>query len=417
MKLITKISFRYSVILLFILILFSGIIYFAVLHFINKETKEQLCHTRDEVMLNIKQGNIISFPPFILVEKQDLQHTGKNNILQDTLIQKPGSREDEEYRQLTSFVNIKGQYYKIITRASLVEKDDLAETIGWISSAILIILLFSLVIITQRTTNKVLKPFYDNLKTLEQYSIKSGKVLQLRDSDIDEFKNMNISMVRLSDRAQKEYKSLKEFSENASHEIQTPLAVIKSKLDLLIQKESLDEETIQGIQILYHNVDKLSKITKSLLLMAKIENNEFMEVTDIDLRTELTRQLANLSELVLSKNIQLKTEFNDGLVLKANENLFQILISNLLSNAVKHNIVGGRINIIITDRCLTLENTGCEPSTDPGKLFKRFGKVNTNGDSNGLGLAIVKEICNLYGYKIDYSYKDNTHTIKLDFNI
>ena len=416
MKLITKISIRYFINSLLLFIVFSSILFFAIVKFIRHETKEEMDNTSLRVVKNIETGIDTNFPPYIETRKQEHKREGEENIYSETVLYNPAEKKSKPFQQLASYHVINGDNYEIIVRISLVDKNDLAETIGKVLAASLVILLISLFIINKQAANKILKPFYNNLNRLKSFSIKSDSDIVLQDSDVDEFREMNRALEELSFRARREYKLLKEFSENASHEIQTPLAVIKSTLDMIIQKNEIDEEFSRSIQIFYSNVDKLSNLTKSLLLLAKIGNGEYLGSAEFDLEPLLSRQVEDLAELTASKRINVISDYKCAVKLKMNELLSHIMISNLLSNAIKHNYSGGWIKIDLIKNSSIIENSGAALGKDPEKLLNRFEKDNAASDSSGLGLAIVKEICDLYGYSVKYTSVDKNHRVELLFN-
>ena len=213
-----------------------------------------------------------------------------------------------------------------------------------------------------------------------------------------------------------DYLSLKEFSENASHEMQTPLAIIQSKLELLFQKQDIGEENLKAVNSAYQAVNRLSKLHHELNLLTRIENQEYRDLESIDLKSFLENQIENFSDILELKNIELNRSIVSDLKVNANTYLLEILFSNLFSNAIKHNLAkAGKINIELKEKTFTISNTGMEPEYALDSLFERFKKGKPGAESTGLGLALVKQICSVHGFNISYSFHNKLHILKLEF--
>jgi len=206
---------------------------------------------------------------------------------------------------------------------------------------------------------------------------------------------------------------LKSFADNASHEMQTPLAIINAKLDLMIQDQGLEERHLRQLQAMYDAVARLRNLNQSLLLLTKIENNQFVHTDDVMLMRSIEDKLVQLEDLIRAKGLELATGL-DGSRARMNAYLADILLNNLLVNAVRHNPDGGRIQIRLQEGELSIRNTGPPLSFDPMSLFDRFTK-GLDSDGTGLGLAIVKQICDNYGFALSYRYEDALHRITVRF--
>jgi signal transduction histidine kinase len=223
---------------------------------------------------------------------------------------------------------------------------------------------------------------------------------------------MNKHFYMAAENAVRDYKILKEFSENASHEIQTPLAIIHTKLDLLVQQENLTEIQSELIQTVYHSVNKLSTLNKSLLLLAKIDNRQFYKNSDIFLDEVLKNKVNDFQDFWQSKGIAYSVNLEQTLI-QTNNELLEILLNNIFSNATRHNIENGSIDILLNNKILQISNSGPSTPLDPERLYKRFYKELPAGENNGLGLSIIKEICTVSAVEINYSYKDERHLFSL----
>ena len=326
--------------------------------------------------------------------------------------------EDEElqpYRTLTFSAKAGEKFYSASISRPLVESDDLIESIAYSLSILTGILLLVLFLLNWFLSKKMWKPFYKTLDELKKFDLNKKEIMILPQVKISEFKILNEEIKKMTDKIQKDYKNLKEFTENASHEIQTPLAIIRSKLELMIQSENLPEEQIKSIREIYESVNRLSKLNQSLLLLAKIENRQFHQEQIIDLKNLIEKKINHLEELIDMKGIKIERIFSDSLQINMNTQLADILLSNIIGNAIRHNISDGKIIIELKNNSLIISNTGSSLETSTEKLFERFQKASASSESVGLGLSIVKQICDTYNFKVSYAHTGGMHTVSVSF--
>ena len=217
----------------------------------------------------------------------------------------------------------------------------------------------------------------------------------------------------MSGKVNQEYHSLKNFTENASHEMQTPLAILNARLDLLIQNENISEKEIGQLQEMYRAVNRLTRLNKSLLLLTKIENRQFSETESVQLDQIIEEKIIQFTDLISARNITIEKEIQPA-GLKMNHQLAEIVINNLLINAINHNHENGTITISLEHDELMISNTGSPLIVEPEKVFERFQKSG-NSEGLGLGLAIVKQICDQYNFIIRYTQNEDLHIIRLVF--
>jgi signal transduction histidine kinase len=233
------------------------------------------------------------------------------------------------------------------------------------------------------------------------------KGLPVDKTAIDEFNELNQAPQPTS--AAAIYLNQREFTENAAHEMQTPLAIIQGKIDLLMQTEPLSEEQAKLINGLEEANLRLVKLNRSLLLLSKIENNQFSEMEEIDLKEIMIRMLVQYREMADARNIRITEEYDNDLTMRGNRVQVEILTSNLLMNAIRHNIERGEIRIEIHNRTLVIKNRGASKALPVDKMFERFYKSGQDSASVGLGLSIVKSICESCHYSIGYEFVDGWH--------
>jgi signal transduction histidine kinase len=219
----------------------------------------------------------------------------------------------------------------------------------------------------------------------------------------------------MNERIRQDYQNLKEFIENISHEIQNPLAIIKSRIDLLQQSETLSKSQANLIQSIQNSSIRLSNLNKSLILLSKIDNNQFSDKEEVDIVENINYHLGNFEDIIKAKKITLQINFGNQIKVMADPNLISIMLLNLLKNSIYHNLPSGNIEIITGLNMLTIRNTGKEPDVNPEDLFKRFTKLSNKPESLGLGLAIVKKICDYYNFTVHYTFSNNNHIISIIF--
>lgn len=276
------------------------------------------------------------------------------------------------------------------------------------------VLSISLVLMMRLISKRLWVPFDDTLHRIEQFSLEGENIPQFMQSDIKEFTRLNNAITQLMKKNLESYKSQKEFTENASHELQTPLAVFQSKLDLLLQQSEMTKEQAEIVQTLYEVTNRLSRLNRNLLLLTRIDNHQYNQVEQIDAVQTLRDILPLMNKL--TEGITVYTDLEDSsMFIQANQSLLESLINNLIVNAVRHNIKDGNIFISIKERQLIIANTSAEGELQEKLLFTRFYRPSEKIKGNGLGLAIAKAICEYHGWSIHYTYKKNMHRFTVFF--
>jgi len=323
--------------------------------------------------------------------------------------------ESESFRKLEFLITANGKNYIAEVKKSQQETEDIVQLILLITLSVIIFLILVLFIANRFLLARLWKPFHHTLEELKQFNLSSKNKINLPQTDINEFKELNETAMSMTQKVSKDYELLKNFTENASHEIQTPLAIIKNKIELLSQSENLTETQIPSIQSINDAASRLSRLNQSLLLLAKIENRQFENTEKINFSFVLSRCVENFEELAVIKSISIIKNISENILIELNESLAEILISNIIINAIKHNYQNGNIRIELDVNALTVSNTGDEPHENTSGLFERFKKDSSSADSLGLGLSIVKTICDISGLPVIYIYENGMHIIKVIF--
>jgi signal transduction histidine kinase len=416
MKLLTKTAIVY---LCMTLVLFSvgGILfYYSLRSIIDENISENLEQTRDQVLVYAKKNgslpaqssvgsDVLIFTPADISVKEEIK---------DTVLYSSYEKESLPYRELVFPVKTNEGIFTAIAGKPILESDDLIESVidslGIVAGALLIILFLSNWILS-----KVLwKPFYKTLAGLKAFDIGKKEAVNFPVAGTSEFKMLNEALEKMTDKIIRDYRNLKEFTENASHEIQTPLAIIRSKLELMIQSENIPQEQMKMIQDIYESANRLSKLNQSLLLLAKIENRQFHETQSVNLKDLIEKKLDLFEDMISFKNITVDKQMVSSDV-KMNPHLADILLSNIIGNAIRHNLSGGKISIDLKNDSLSVSNTGNPLEIPSEKMFERFQKSGSSPESVGLGLSIVKQICETYNFRLNYSHARGVHTISVSF--
>ncbi len=278
---------------------------------------------------------------------------------------------------------------------------------------IFLILSLSLLLVMRFLTRRLWKPFDDTLAKIEHFNLEKSQIPAFAQSDIKEFERLNSCVTDLMKKDKNTYNSQKEFTENASHELQTPIAVIKSKLDLLMQ-ESLNQNQARLVAEMYSICSRMSRLNKNLLMLAKIENRQYEQTEEVNLEELVLRRIPTYEGLNNGGKISLECEGNN--TLKANTPLLESAVDNLVINAIRHKPDNEDITIKIGKRTLAVINKGnSDTPLDKSKLFRRFSNNGDKTRGNGLGLSIVKAICDYHHWQADYQYVNGCHHFIIDF--
>lgn len=258
------------------------------------------------------------------------------------------------------------------------------------------------------------KPFDKTLRWMETFRLEDGCVTVFSESHVAEFDRLNRALLLLIHNSLVSYRMQKEFTENALHELQIPLAVFQSKLDLLLQLPGLTARQAELVRGLYENANRLARLNRNLLLLAKIDNRQYQTMEEVDLPELVGDLLPSLESLSGSVSIYKDFQISD-LKLRANRTLLESLVNNLVVNAVRHNRPDGMVMVHIIGRQLEVVNTSDEPALNKNLIFRRFYRSSEATKGSGLGLAIVKAVCDYHGWKVSYCYEYGFHSFIVDF--
>jgi signal transduction histidine kinase len=417
MKLLAKTSLIYLLTTLLVFIIGGVIFYYNLRKIVDQETTERLFTEKSQVEDFVKAHDTIPGNSFTSGDFLEFTLTDKpvTQAVNDTILFSKEEGENLPFRQLTFPVVAKGKNYCVLVSKNLFEKDDLVEAILYSFISIILVLLVITLIVNRIAAGKLLKPFFHTVGQLNNFKLDNKSLIDFSPTSTKEFRALNTALEKMMEKISSDYKNLKAFTENASHELQTPLSVIMTTTELLLQDKNFGEKEMDSIQRIHQTARKLSKLNQTLLLLAKIENRQFEVTEKVDFGELLHSKMELYAELIAHKEITVKKEIEENTSIRIHPVLAEILISNLLTNAIRHSPKNGTMTVKLNAEKLLICNSGDPIQSAPDKLFERFYKENTSSESTGLGLALVKQIAETNGMTVNYSYTGNLHCFEVDF--
>ena len=417
MKLLSRTNLYYIFFSIITYIIISGSFYLVVERMIYSEVEERLFVERKDFEHFIEAHGVWEESCYFVENKISLKAVTDTLAsfasFKDTLLFNRYNEQFVPFREHSFYSKIGPNLYKVSIRKSLIESNKLLKFITITMLLSLSVGLLLLFLFQRRISKTLWQPFYETLSKAKSFEVNDGAGLVLQKQDIFEFNELNTELEKMTDKISRDYKNLKEFTENASHEIQTPLAMINSRVESLIQEKDFKRHQMGWIQDIHESTLRLSKLNHALLLLSKIDNGQFYEQENIELSKIVVTKLTAFDEIFNLKNLAVEFHKGSDISLMMNQTLADILVTNLINNAIKHNYNGGKIQVTISSTQFTIKNTGDPLLVDPKTLFERFKKQNQSSSSLGLGLAIVKKICELYNMSVDYSYAGGFHSMTI----
>lgn len=419
MKLIPKTNLNF-LLLASLLFIAGSILFYTLLR------KTIISHIDDDLLTQKKEllskNDFDDSKPFHVVSSDNITVIQKidsllriSNTFSDTVLLNAGTGEYLPYRQLKFSVKSKHGNYIVKLYKPHQGTDKLTINLVLIIMHILVLFMIVLLFINRYTLKQSWSDFYQTLERLMKFNLNSNKKFEPINSDIDEFNDLNNVLVNITAKIIEDYENLKEYTENTSHEIQTPLAVINSKIEQLLQQPDIDEAKLIIINDIYNASLRLSKVNKSLIYLTNIDKRSFDKNENLLINEIIDENLLLFDEIINLKQIKIEKNYENQIFLNLNTELANVLISNLIKNAVKHNVQSGLIRISLNKNFIEISNTGDTKTVNPEEFFKRFRKANSGSDSLGIGLSIVKKICDTFDMTITYEIENNMHKIKILF--
>jgi signal transduction histidine kinase len=421
MRLLTKTTLFFITISLFVIFTGGILFYFSFRYIMNRQVQRELISEMHQIIMHPpSEKNFITdssqyYLPVHYSIKAIREITNPGIVFKDTMLVESLSGEYQPFCELSLETEMNRTPVRISISKSLIFSDELVKYILLVTLFLSLVLLSGIIFLNKYFVNRLWGNFFTTVDVIKDYRISESNHIELPESEIIEFQLLNEGFEKMHERIKLDYQNLREFIENISHEIQNPLAIIKSKIDLLQQDTELGKPQAELIQSIQGSAIRLSNLNKSLILLSKIDNNQFQIREKVDIAKSIDQHLENYEDILMTKNINLTREYNNGLSVQGDPGLISIMLLNLLKNSIIHNLQSGTIDITIIDSTLTIKNTGKKLEINQDDIFKRFIKSSSRPDSLGLGLAIVKKICDYYQFGIEYSSSDIYHIVTISF--
>lgn len=421
MKLLNYTTTYFSGMLLVLISIWAVVFYFAMFDEIYDSIDDGLDNRKMVLIARAsKDPNLMQKPQLdeylYTIEKVDFKkYRGFKDTYNDTLMYMINEEDYEPVRTLESIFRLNNEYYKIKVVTSMVEEDDQIQNLLFYTILLYSVLVISILILNNFFLRKVWKPFYNLIAQLKIFRLEKNQTIAYTPTKIEEFTLLNNSIEKLLQKTQESYEGQKQFIENASHELQTPLAIAINKLEILFEENELNDRQAQQLQQALENLERLKRLNRSLLLISKIENDQFQQKQNLDIKTLIEEINSNFFEMASHKNVALNFSANGKVSKNMNPDLAYMLFSNLIKNSISHGNSGTNILMELDEKKFSISNFSESKSLEEELVFERFQKFNSNTNSTGLGLSIAKSIAEKYGFKLTYSYKKGQHIFVLNF--
>ena len=325
------------------------------------------------------------------------------------------SQEDFASSRIRSqiFQDNEGNFRKITVSLPTFEQDMLIEHVFWWTMLLFIVLLASVLTIGLVLLNYNMKPLYRLLDWIDRYEpgVQGTKVPS--DTDIVEFRKLASAIEHAVTRFETQYEERKIFIGNASHELQTPLAVCSNRIEMMLEHPDMTESLAEEMIKVHRSLSGLIRLNKTLLLLSKIENGQFPQTADVDMNALAKESIELHQEIYDHKNIAAKIDGEDRFVHRIDEQMASVLIGNLVKNAFLYTPSGGTINVTMSKTGFSISNTGNAP-LDKDKVFRRFYQPSGRKEgATGLGLALAYSVCMNNGMDITYDFINDRHIFSI----
>ena len=411
MKLLTKTSLNFISVSVIFFLVGSIVMYFSVRNIVAEDLQNRLLEQKNEFFNQVTQNkleDLASEVVFIEESQKELVHSFSDTVLIVT-------EKYMLYRKLQFSYLHNEQHYKVSILQLQSQSDKLFKKIVIMNVGFAMLFFLIVFFVNRQSIKNSLKVFYSTINKLEDFQVNKAQELTLDTAEVDEVKKLNVVFERMSEQIRKDFEVQKEYTENVAHELQTPLAIISSKADELMQADNLTKEQMEQLALLLETTNRLSKINQSLIFLTKIDNRFYTEGATFSLNDLIKEKLVLFETAIEDKSLKLAIDLKDSTHIYMDPYLAETLVVNLLKNAIVHNEEGGELSIKLENQCLIIANSGTALTFSEFDIFKRFSRSEHSKKSLGIGLSIVKRICELYGFNIEYRFQEN-HIFAIKFS-
>jgi signal transduction histidine kinase len=410
MKLLTKTSLNFISASVIFFLLGSVAMYFSVRNIIAEDLQNRLLQQQKDFFYNADQNNLTDFSSklvFIKITDKEIIHSFSDTVLivNDSYIL---------YRKLQFSYLKDEQYYNVSILKNQSQSDSLIKKIVIMNVGFAMLFFLIMFFVNRHSIKSALSVFYSTIRKLEDFELSKLQTLTLETAEVQEIKKLNEVFEKMATQIYNDFEAQKEYTENVSHELQTPLAIISSKADELMQADNLSKEQMEQLELLLETTNRLSKINQALIFLTKIDNRFYTQGSSFSLNDLIKDKLQIFETAIQDKNLKLELDLLDITQIYMNPYLAETLIINLIKNAIIHNSTGGLLRIHLSNNILSISNSGSPLSFPEKDIFKRFSRSENSKNNLGIGLSIVQRICELYTFKIAYIYA-SVHQFKIIF--
>ena len=410
MKLLTKTSLNFISVSVFFFLIGSIVMYFSVLNIIQNDLEDRLLQEKKELIDKLDFYHLQDLSSNLVIVKKiqnDISPSFSDSvvIINDKYVL---------YRKLDFSYCKFDQCYKVSILKDQSNSDLLIMKIVIMNVGFAMFFFFIVFFVNRSAIKNALRVFYSTIDKLHDFQLKNDHTLTLDVAEVQEVRQLNQALERMSKQIRKDFEEQKEYTENITHELQTPLSIITTKVDELLQSDNLSKEQMEKLSLLIETTNRLSKINKSLILLTKIDNGFYTDSIDISLNDLVKDTLCHFKDIINAKKIKIEVNLLDIKKVNMDKYLAETMMANLLKNAIIHNSKEGEILFKLTNQDLIITNSGNKLAFAEKDIFKRFSRSEYNKQSLGIGLSIVKRICDLYNFSIDYRFSKK-HTFSIHF--
>jgi signal transduction histidine kinase len=421
MKLIYRIISRLSIAMLVLMTVWAALFYYIMVDEINDETDDSLDSYSEYLIIQSLAGKELptaengtnnSYHIREVTAEYAAMAPRMEYLNQEIYIESMRETETARMRR-TVFANSVGRHYELTVMIPAVEQADLKETIMWWSVILYIVLLLTVITLNAWIIYRNFRPLYALLGWLNDLKL-GGDIPPLKsDTKATEFRRLNEAIMRSALRNNEMYEQQSSFIGNASHEMQTPIAISLNHLELLACDSSLSEEQLGEVLKVRRTLEQLSQLNRTLLLLTRIENGQITESSQVDVNAMVKGLVENYSEVYASRRIAVEIMEDAPLSLVMNNSLASALLGNLIKNALIYSPEGGTVQVRFSPQTLSISNTAAEGALDSELIFRRFWQGGNKAGAAGLGLSLCESICRLYGMRIVYDFHNGMHRFLL----
>ena len=410
MKLLTKTSLNFISASVIFFLVGSVAVYLSVRNIIAEDLQNRLFQQQKQFFDNADQNKLSDLTSkLVFIQKTDkeIDYSFSDTVLivNDSYIL---------YRKLDFSYLIDKQYYNVSILNNQSQSDSLIKKIVIMNVGFAMLFFLILFFVNRHSIKSALSVFYSTISKLEDFELSKLQTLSLETAEVQEIKKLNEVFQEMATQIYNDFEAQKEYTENVSHELQTPLAIISSKVDELMQSDNLSKEQMEQLALLLETTNRLSKINQALIFLTKIDNRFYTQGSTFSLNDLIKEKLQIFDAAIQEKKLKLELDLLDITHINMNPYLAETLIINLIKNAIIHNTSGGVLRIQLSNNVLGISNSGSPLSFPEIDIFKRFVRSEDSKKNLGIGLSIVQRICELYTFKITYTYVSE-HQLKIIF--